>query len=1312
MAHPVKLGILTGILILLFIGCSGQENPTSPVLTGNEPSPDLQVTSQTQEEPVDANPGHFLWAFSEIYIDPAEMEYEIIVSRSTSTHWNILTWLEDGPCTDCFRIDSVTQSGNNTLLIDIEVMHPFDNPNLTGFDVRGIAMFAGSKIFTNSGLTTPDRLPGDGELVNADGYTTLYNWSTAGSGPGGLQGYQSGKFEGASPPTATLNGYKMYYSDDPLNTRNAFYAGESNIATFEIDMPDGPFIFGYAVDANWAQPLVKPVTDPMSDFPSSANCPEPWKIEVSEEPDGLGLHDEGGITLLWLDVYDWQGKDSHELPLIECEELFDGVGMFSWAGDNAGYTTFAKIIPNFNLAPIGEYECLISVRDTEADSAPEWLDLTAYQIFTLEVVEFVDAEPVAMASADPTTQNIGMDIHFTDDGSYDPDGGTIISHEWDWDNDGTFDEGGDDVTHSWSAEGTYYVQYRVTDQESSTDVLDEPIEINIVWQELEPIAIAFADPNPLEVCTTLTLNGSDSYDPDGGVITDWLWDIGADGSTDGSGQILGVPMDEVGEIPIQLRVIDDEGQEDLLDDPIIVSVTNVLPTPVIDVFPTEIYTDEPVNFSGGASIDNDCLGMEIVDWEWDWDNDGTYDESGMETTHQWAVAGTYYIQLRVWDDEGDFKELDTPYELEVLGPVYPTAVADFNPDPDTICDPVNFYDNGSTAGGAPPLDYAWWDWNNDGTWDDGGPFPNDTSHIWYTPGTYYVNYMVRNDAGFTDELDAPLEVVIENALPVAVAEVDRTITVPLDIISFYAYDSYDGDCGGDSITLYEWDFENDGTYDDTDSFVQHAYDTHGTYEVQLRVTDNEGATSTLTTPIEIEINDGWVRTWGGVQSESAEELACDYLGNVYVTGTFMDTVDFDPTDGVASRTSNGTMDIYLVKYNNYGEFQWVKTWGGTGYDISTGVAAYDHFNVFVCGYFEGSDVNFDPDGTDLHSSNGDTDAFISKFDGTGDYQFCGTWGSTGLDAALGMDRDDTPYLYVTGVFSGTVDFSPWTGTANRTSAGQFDCFLSKLGPSGTFSWVNTWGGSDYDGCTDASVANGLVYVTGYFNAIADFNPGSIVENHTSSGGTDIFIGKYTTGGSYGWAWTFGGDDADMGNAVYAERNNNEYIYVTGTFEDTVDFNPFAPFDNHDSEGERDVFLSRYNAEGNYYGTRTWGSTGSDSGNCIFGDALANTIYVLGNFRIGADFDPNAGFEWRNCNGVTDAFLSAFNTGYNLQWVRTWGGDLTDTAVSGSVNIWDQIMISGAFADTVQFEGSTSSSVRESEGSVDAYLARYSSSGTW
>jgi uncharacterized delta-60 repeat protein len=259
---------------------------------------------------------------------------------------------------------------------------------------------------------------------------------------------------------------------------------------YEIMMPTSALVFGYAVDASWVKATTIPVTDPMADFPPSANCPEPWCIVTDTTPVGIGLNTQGGEAKLTLDVYDYQGKNSHYPPIVECPELFSGTKSATWVSNGPGFSTWEVTVGNENLADIGDYECLVKVVDHENAGSPWYLDLTAYQIMELSVSPWINVPPVAIAKCNPMAVIPGQEVSFEDNGSHDPDGGSITKYEWDWENDGVFDEEGPYTTHTWDSPGTYYVQFRVTDDENETDILDIPLNVvvmpegctgNLVW---------------------------------------------------------------------------------------------------------------------------------------------------------------------------------------------------------------------------------------------------------------------------------------------------------------------------------------------------------------------------------------------------------------------------------------------------------------------------------------------------------------------------------------------------------------------------------------------------------------------------------------------------------------------------------------------------------------------------------------------------------------------------------------------------------------------------------------------------------------
>lgn len=381
--RSIPFAIFILLLFTVIVSCSKGYPVTQPAVPGISAADEAAHADGSEY----AGNGHHLWGYYDIHLDLADNTAEVIPARSGEVHYNLVKFLETSPCPNCVLIEGMTPSDHGTLLVDVKIVHPFGAPLWTGFDVRAIAIFNGSKPFPYSGLVASDHALGDMELINADGFTTLYNPTTAGSGPGGLQGYIKGKLSTPNDPNAQLNGYMRYISDDPANTRNAFYAGEAITRTLDIDFASSPMVFGYAVDGCWVAPTSTPVDDPMTDFPPSANCDEPWWLDVVEHPFGPGLTDAGGITIVSVDVYDYQGKSSHGPPIIECRDFFDNTLQATYKSDAGNYSHWEFTIENQKLAPAGDYKCLIKVVDETNDTSPSWLDMTAYSILPITVSE-------------------------------------------------------------------------------------------------------------------------------------------------------------------------------------------------------------------------------------------------------------------------------------------------------------------------------------------------------------------------------------------------------------------------------------------------------------------------------------------------------------------------------------------------------------------------------------------------------------------------------------------------------------------------------------------------------------------------------------------------------------------------------------------------------------------------------------------------------------------------------------------------------------------------------------------------------------
>ena len=373
----------------------------------------------------------------------------------------------------------------------------------------------------------------------------------------------------------------------------------------------------------------------------------------------------------------------------------------------------------------------------------------------------------------------------------------------------------------------------------------------------------------------------------------------------------------------------------------------------------------------------------------------------------------------------------------------------------------------------------------------------------------------------------------------------------------------------------------------------------------------------------------WAKSMGGTSSDTGLGITVDSSGNVYTTGSFRETADFDPGAGTFNLTSAGGFDIFVSKLDSSGNFVWAKSMGGTGNDYGYSIAVDSNGNVYTTGIFSGT-ADFDPGaGTFNLTSAGGDDIFVSKLDSSGNFIWAKSMGGTGYDHGFGIAVDSNSNVYTTGFFSETADFDPGAGTFNLTSAGgddifvsSYDIFVSKLDSSGNFVWAKGMGGTGYDsGYSIAVDSNGNVYTTGYFQGTADFNPGAGTFNLTSAGVYDIFVSKLGGNGNFIWAKSMGGTGNDYGLGIAVDSSGN--VYTTGHFSETADFDPGAGTFNLTSAGGYDIFVSKLDSIGNFVWAKSMGGTGNDYGESIAVDSNGN-VHTTGYFSNTADFDPDAG----------------------------------------------------------------------------------------
>ena len=367
-------------VILLFLicicGCSGSANPA-------EPSHSTLPASSILQPSLDTQSNRYFWGVWDIKIDPDRQSVQIIPLRGAGMHFNCVRLLEVMPCTDCLGIENIQVSGSPKILkADVSLTHPYpDNLKLAAFDVRGIFISNADFLFPISQRTIAWSGINNPVLLNPDGYTSLFNPSEfpeTQPGPPALR-YIPGKWSTGGDLNALLNPFVAYAR---TATRRLFYPGSTATRTVNVLCPDGPLEFGYAVDACWRL-VGGPVTDPLTGFPSDANCLEAYRIDVKLQ--GY-LDDEPGSSVpIEVEVFDHQGLETIASVTIEAPQLFSGDLTLSTTGvpwDESWIYT--GTITNESAGP-GYYPLLVKVTDTETD--PNLGTVDAFQVLEVSVGE-------------------------------------------------------------------------------------------------------------------------------------------------------------------------------------------------------------------------------------------------------------------------------------------------------------------------------------------------------------------------------------------------------------------------------------------------------------------------------------------------------------------------------------------------------------------------------------------------------------------------------------------------------------------------------------------------------------------------------------------------------------------------------------------------------------------------------------------------------------------------------------------------------------------------------------------------------------
>lgn len=328
----------------------------------------------------------------------------------------------------------------------------------------------------------------------------------------------------------------------------------------------------------------------------------------------------------------------------------------------------------------------------------------------------------------------------------------------------------------------------------------------------------------------------------------------------------------------------------------------------------------------------------------------------------------------------------------------------------------------------------------------------------------------------------------------------------------------------------------------------------------------------------------WNRTWGGLVTDQSNVVATDSNGNVYIAGQ---TVSYGVGDG----------DALLVKYDSSGNQLWNRTldFGGGDYVNYEGLSLNPYSgDIYIAGM------------TNVGAGGGD--AFIAKYNSSGDYLWNRTWGGESLDAASGLAVDPN---------TGDIFLAGYTYSYG---AGSGDAFIVKYNSDGNQIFNGTWGGNGDDAAYSCAldVIQSSLYVVGLTPSFG-------------VGGQDAFVVKYDLNGTRLWNCTWGGSLDDRAWEVDFDAYGS--VFIAG---DTQSF----------GAGDFDGLIVKFNTNGTQMWNATWGGLNAD---------FIKDIVINDNFLYIAGCTGSIGA------GGNDAFLSKYqavevSTNYlqGYENLSTWG----------------------------------------------------------
>lgn len=368
----------------------------------------------------------------------------------------------------------------------------------------------------------------------------------------------------------------------------------------------------------------------------------------------------------------------------------------------------------------------------------------------------------------------------------------------------------------------------------------------------------------------------------------------------------------------------------------------------------------------------------------------------------------------------------------------------------------------------------------------------------------------------------------------------------------------------------------------------------------------------------------WMHTFGGSGDDTAQNMIATADGGFAVLG-YTNSIDGDITD-----KNLNVNDYWLLKFDEEGNLQWSKTYGGSKDDKGQSIIQTIDGGYAIAGYSMSSDG-------DASANQGFHDNWILKLNSLGDIQWETSFGYAGHDHAYDILQTTDGGYFIAGFLDVTGSGGEGnTGRSSITAHGVGEFWASRLNASGEIIWQRYFGGTNNDRAHSVVEANDGGFVLAGFTESDDFDISQ------SNGSYDFWVLKINIDGDQIWERTYGGSGIERANAV-VKTSDNGYLVVGGS--NSTDGMISRNY------GNSDVWVLKINDAGKMEWERSFG--GSD-----FEDATDITTTADGGFLITGNSKSIDNHLDTN-QGENDIWTFKINASGEIIWQKTFGDESLD-----------------------------------------------------